>query len=288
MDREAIAARIAAHPLEGTPREMRDAFEALADWDAIPLPEDVTVETLSDGSMRVSGPGGGPEIVWFHGGGYVFGGPRTHLRPAAYLASKGARVTLPAYPLAPESAWPAQRDAALAAIPEDPVPVLAGDSAGGHLALVVAMALGRRGKPPPALLLFSPNTDRSGLSDTRQGNEGTDPIVDDAGDRALARMCFGGMHDDDPEVSPVLDDLKLLPPTHVEVGAEEVLLGDARVLAGRARAAGAEVTLNEVPGLLHMGQLWAPAWDLAAASLDRALAFAETQVSGTSRSRASA
>jgi acetyl esterase/lipase len=291
-NRRAIVARIGAHPLGGDPGEMRLAFGDLVRGVDIPLPQGAFVEIGRDGSARATGPGGGPEIVWFHGGGYVFGSPCTHLRPAAYLAARGATVRLPVYPRAPEAKWPAQRDAALAAVRDGPAPILAGDSAGGHLALVVALAMARAGRPPLGLILFSPNTDRSGLSDTRAANDPTDPMVDEAGDRQLARMCFGDMADDDPEVSPALGDLSLLPPTLIEVGAEEVLLGDARVLAARARAAGAEVTLNEVPGMLHMGQLWAPAWDLACASLDRGLAFArncaEVQPSGSPRSRDSA
>ena len=278
LTRDAIVARIDAHPLGDAPAEMRTAFAALIRGADIPLPDGAHVEMRADGSARVTGDGSGPEIVWLHGGGYVFGGPATHLRPAAWLAARhGASVTLPAYPLAPEARWPAQRDAALAAVPDGPVPILAGDSAGGHLALVAALALGRQGRPPPALMLFSPNTDRSGLSTTRRVNEATDPMVDDAGDRRLARLCFGDMAADHPEVSPVLDDLSLLPRTHVEVGAEEVLLGDARAFHDRARAAGATVTLHEEPGLLHMGQLWAPAWQAACASLDRAMAAVATQ-----------
>jgi acetyl esterase/lipase len=140
------------------------------------------------------------------------------------------------------------------------------------LALVAALALARAGRPAAGLMLFSPNTDRSGLSGTRRTNEGRDPMVDDAGDRRLARLCFGDMPGDHPEVSPVLDDLSLLPRTHIEVGAGEVLLGDARALHARARKAGTKVTLHEAESLLHMGQLWAPAWPEARASLDRAMA----------------
>ncbi|TFL19627.1 alpha/beta hydrolase fold domain-containing protein [Jannaschia formosa] len=275
MRRADILARIEAHPLGDTPAEMRPAFDRLTRGVDIPLPHGIKVTNMPDVGLRVTGPRPGPEVIWFHGGGYVFGAPDTHLRAAARLAARsGARVTLPRYPLAPEATWPAQRHAALAAIPDGPVPILAGDSAGGHLALVTALALARQGRPPPALLLFSPNTDRSGLSDTRRANEDSDPMVDDASDRRLARMCFMGMPGDHPEVSPVLDDLSLLPPTLIEVGAEEVLLGDARVLARRARDRGAFVKLHEVPGMIHMGQVWAPGWQRANASLGRAMGFA--------------
>ncbi|UWQ17134.1 alpha/beta hydrolase [Jannaschia sp. M317] len=277
--RSGVLARIAAHPLGSAPAEMRAGFAALA---AGPegLPDGVSIKETSTGlTVAPLDASNAREIVWFHGGGYVFGAPETHLRPAAYLAARHRfRVTLPRYPLAPENPWPTQRDAALAAIGGRDV-ILAGDSAGGHLALVTALARGRSGQPPRGLLLFSPNADRSGLSDTRQANDALDPMVDDAGDARLARLCFGDMARDHPEVSPVRDDLSLLPPTWLEVGTQEVLLGDARALHRLGRAQGADVRIHEADDLLHMAQLWAPEWSVAGASLDRAAAFAR-QIDG--------
>lgn len=261
IDRGAIIERIEAHPLGDTPEEMRTRFEALVLGD----------EPSSE--RRPSTPGGGGTIVYLHGGGYVFGSSATHRRIVKGLRARtDLAAIVPDYPLAPEHAWPAQLNAVLAAVPDGRV-ILAGDSAGGHLALVTALELARRGTPAAGLVLFSPNTDRSGLSDTRKRNDPLDPMVDDAGDRRLAKMCFGDMASDHPQVSPVLDDLSLLPPTCVEVGVEEVLLGDSLILAERARAAGVDVTLHVEPRGLHMGQIWAPWWDVANASLDRAAAF---------------
>ena len=159
-------------------------------------------------------------------------------------------------------------------------PILAGDSAGGHLALVTALEMARAGRPAAALLLFSPNTDRTGLSETRTSMEDGDPMVDDAGDRALARQCFGTRDAADPQVSPLLDDLSLLPPTWIEVGTPEVLLDDSRLLHDRARKAGADVHLTVTPGLLHMGQIWAPHWAPGAESLDRAARFVRDRLGG--------
>lgn len=281
LTRAQIVARIAAHPLGETPDEMRAGFRRL---------------TLGGGGRPDGGPRafrpvepvpGRPTILWFHGGGYVFGGPDTHARIGRHLSEvHGFEVRLPRYPLAPEHVWPAQRDQALAAADDAALdgraPILAGDSAGGHLALVAALAMARAGTPATALLLFSPNTDRSGASATRAANAAADPMVDPKDDARLAAMCFGDRPGTDPEVSPLLDDLSLLPPTWIEVGAGEVLLDDSRLLAERGRAAGAEVTLTVTPDLLHMAQLWAPHWDAATESLDRAAAFA----TGVSQPRA--
>ena len=306
VDRAAIVARIEAHPIEGTPEAMRTAFGRLVLGRARDPYDEPGGSTVLGSPVLAGADGltvlprvdpndaGGAEryapdrlLVWFHGGGYAFGSPETHGRPAAQLATMtGAPVLLPRYPLAPEHRWPAQLTHALEVASRAlaaPSPrtangrtrvVLAGDSAGGHLALVAALELTRRGTPPAGLLLFAPNTDRTGLSDTRARMTSLDPMNADADDRVLARLCFGAMPDDHPHVSPLLDDLSPLPPMHIEVGDPEVLLDDARMLHERATAAGRDATLHVQPGFLHMGQLWAPWWSEAEASLARAAARA--------------
>ncbi len=278
VTREDIHARIQAHPLGDEPEAQRIAFDRLMRGS----PSSEATRKVERVDARY-GPETHGTIVYLHGGGYVFGSPQTHARVGRGLFERtGLRVLLPAYPLAPESVWPAQRDAVIALVRSLSGPViLAGDSAGGHLALVAALELARRSSPVAGLLLFSPNTDRSGLSRTRLRNDPLDPMVDEAGDRKLARRCFGDMPSDHPQVSPVLDDLRRLPPTFLEVGAQEVLLGDSLVLAERARRAGIQVTLHIEPEGLHMGQAWAPWWPVAAASLVRAATFVRSVIAAT-------
>ena len=277
IGRDAIVARIKSHPLGDDATSQRKAFEEL-------VLGSQTAKALRDTaaeSIRMHGRGNGT-IVYLHGGGYAFGSPRTHERIARGLAERtGLSTLLPAYPLAPEHPWPAQLDAVLQAVQSmRKTIVLAGDSAGAHLALVTALELARLGMPVAGLVLFSPNTDRSGLSTTRTTNDPLDPMVDDAADRDLAKRAFQDLPAEHPHASPVLDDLTLLPPTYLEVGVEEVLLGDSVLLAERARSAGINVTLHVEPDGLHMGQLWAPWWPVAAASLDRAAAFVRSVIPG--------
>ncbi|AVO50749.1 alpha/beta hydrolase [Melaminivora suipulveris] len=277
ISRQQIVQRILAHPLGEQAAEQRRNFARL-----------MLGGVAEHGRARrreLHWAGQDGSIVYFHGGGYAFGSPQTHARLGQALARRtGLQVLLPAYPLAPEQRWPAQLDAALDAVqtlaqqPGAGPIVLAGDSAGGHLALVTALELARRGQALAGLLLFSPNTDRSGLSDTRQRSQAEDPMVDEAGDRRLARQCLGDLPDRHPQASPVLDDLTLLPPLYIEAGAGEVLLGDSLILAQRARGAGRAVTLHVQPDGLHMGQLWAPWWPVAQASLMRAQAFCRSVV----------
>ena len=291
---ENVAERVRSIDLGDTPDEMRPAFARLMLGDAAgdgldqgPGQALGASETWGGvDTWRIDPPNTSASpasvLVWFHGGGYVFGSPETHARPARALADAlGVPVVLPRYRLAPEHPWPAQRDDALAAVraiqDAGHSVVLAGDSAGGHLALVTALALSAEAeqaadedRQPAALALFSPNTDRTGRSDTREANTPRDPMNADEDDRQLAAMTFQDQPDDDPEVSPLLADLSRLPPTHIEVGDREVLLDDSRLLAERAREAGAEVGLHVEPGAFHMWQLWTPWLPEADASLRRA------------------
>ena len=272
-----VEARIEAVDLGDTPEAMRAGFARLVRGDAAgePVPQAIPetwggIDTLRLGPADVDA-----VAVWFHGGGYVFGAPETHARTAAAFAEAlGVPVVLPRYRLAPEHAWPAQRDDALAAVralqDAGRRVALAGDSAGGHLALVTALALAGEGRPARALALFSPNTDRMGLSSTRQANTPRDPMNADDDDRQLAEWTFQGLPDDDPEVSPLLADLGRLPRTHVEVGGREVLLGDALLLAERACASGADLSLHITADAFHMWQLWTPWLPAADASIRRA------------------
>ena len=276
FDGPATFADVAAHvavDLGDTPEAMRPAFARLVRGPADPQAERETWGGVE--ALRVGGGDAAAVAVWFHGGGYVFGAPETHVRPAAAFAEAlGVPVVLPRYRLAPEHAWPAQRDDALAAVRalQDAGcrVALAGDSAGGHLALVTALALAREERPAAALALFSPNTDRTGLSETREANTPRDPMNADADDRRLAGWAFPDLPADDPEVSPVLADLAALPRTHVEVGAREVLLGDALRLAERSAAAGADLSLCVTADAFHLWQLWTPWLPAADVSIRRA------------------
>lgn len=275
ITRDDIAARILAHPLGDEPAAQRIAFDHLMRGRASAAATHDSARTDGQHGQATHG-----TIVYLHSGGYVFGSPQTHARIGCGLAERtGLCVLLPAYPLAPEHVWPAQLNALLAVVRSVAGPVvLAGDSAGGHLALASALELARLGRPVAGLVLFSPNTDRSGLSQTRLHNDSLDPMVDEAGDRKLARQCFRDLPPEHRQVSLVLDELGLLPPIYLEAGSEEVLLGDSLVLAEKARGAGIDVTLHVEPDGLHMGQLWAPWWPVAVASLDRAAAFARSVV----------
>nr|WP_156169394.1 alpha/beta hydrolase fold domain-containing protein [Wenxinia marina] len=266
-----VVALIAATDLGDSPDEMRAGFARLAG----PQPG---AEALRLGPVEALAVGQGPTLLWFHGGGYVFGAPGTHLALAHGLAAGNVRVVLPGYRLAPEHPWPAMLDDALAALDAlDGKVILGGDSAGGHLALNVAL---QRPGRAAGLALISPNTDRTGRSTTR-GRE-TDLMNDDATDARLAAMAMPGMAPEDPAASPLLADLSGLPPLHLELAGDEILLDDGLLLARAAALAGARVSLHVTPEMFHLFPLWPDAIPEGQAALARIATFAR-RLSGVDR-----
>lgn len=285
VDFDTVADRIRNHPVEGPPAELRKAYATLMlgeGADGHPVPASATAERLGQVPvLRFDGSADGAPtdaaIVYFHGGGDVFGSPATHVRLLTALSRiTGLRVYAVDYRLAPEHQWPAQLEDATTVVSElrtrgiDRIG-LAGDSSGGHLALVTALHQAAAGTPVQAVAAFSPNTDRSGKSDTREANTPRDVMNSDQTDLRMARLTFGTDFDaNDPDVSPLLADLSLLPPTHLEVGNVEVLLGDSLLLHEYGKRAGADISLHRTDDAFHMWQLWTPWLPEAEQSITRA------------------
>ncbi len=205
-------------------------------------------------------------ILYFHGGAYVMGGFNTHGRFCGHLAvAAQARVWLPDYRLAPEHTFPAALDDALAAyqsmLDEGLNPhqiTLAGDSAGGGLALATAIAIRDQGLPlPAAIVLLSPWVDLTLGGASHQVCGDKDPMLSTAGLRRSAAAYRHGLPAGDPGCSPVYGDLSGLPPVQIQVGSEEILLSDAQLLAERLQAAGVGNDLQIYPKLWHVFQLHA-------------------------------
>ncbi|MEV0336048.1 alpha/beta hydrolase [Nocardia sp. NPDC050717] len=199
-------------------------------------------------------------VLYLHGGGYTIAGPPTHRALAAHLAEAAGRpVYVLDYRLAPEHPFPAALDDAVAAYHDllaagHTEITVAGDSAGGGLAVALAVTLRAGTAPgPDALLLISPWTDL-GLSDPWLTGR-----VDDMLPLGWLRQCALAYAADpaDPLVSPVYADLAGLPPVTVHVGAEEILRADAERLAESLRAAGVPVELTVFDGMWHVWHLHA-------------------------------
>lgn len=205
-------------------------------------------------------------VLYLHGGAYLFCSPRTHRSITCLLALHGlARVVVPDYRLAPEHPAPAALDDALAAyrglLADGVVPatiVVAGDSAGGGLALALLLALRNAGDPLPAAgVLFSPWTDLAVTGGTIDSLAAADVLFDGRGVRAAARLYLAGMSDTDWRASPLYGDFTGLPPLLIQASDSEVLLDDARRVVDKARAAGVEVEFRQWAGVPHAWQIFA-------------------------------
>lgn len=198
-------------------------------------------------------------VLYLHGGGYTTGSPRTHRALAAWLARQcGVPVHVADYRLAPEHPFPAALDDALAVYRElsarGPV-VLAGDSAGGGLALALALALRSQGvSAPAALVLLAP------LVDLREDTALTPPKGEAmlSAERLRANHRAYAGHDlANPGVSPLLADLRGLPPTLVQFGSDDLLRPQCEALVEKLQAEGVEVVRDFNEGLWHVFQLHA-------------------------------
>ncbi|MGO4333083.1 alpha/beta hydrolase fold domain-containing protein [Cupriavidus sp. 2TAF22] len=227
-----------------------------------------------------------PTLFYLHGGGYYFCTPQTHRPLTLALARKtGMQAFSLDYRLAPEHPFPAALDDALAAyaalLARGIAPgqiVIAGDSAGGGLALATLLALQARGLPLPAgALLFSPWTDLAATGETLRSNDRHDVMFHGESIARAARLYLGKTAATEPLASPLYADaaaLATLPPLYVQASDKEVLLDDSRRLVERCLAAGGQAELHIWRGLPHVWQLYHPFLPEARRALGDAAAFA--------------
>lgn len=252
-----------------TPWEARrarmDAFGA-----ACPLAEawSVAQDALGRPAERHLGPGARTDVavLYLHGGGYCLGSAQSHRGLVSHLAAAAsAQAYALDYRLAPEHPAPAAIEDVLLALkaleargaPPAKV-ILAGDSAGGGLALATTLRLRDAGQSMPcALLLLSPWADLtfSGRSHTTRAQ--ADPILTTQDLEAFAEAYVGSKSDRaGPDASPLFADLTGLPPMLIQVGADEILLSDSEVLQARAVEAGVMAALEVWPSMIHVWHIY--------------------------------
>jgi len=252
-----------------------------------PLPEGTrTTETTLGGAPAVDivVPLADPPVgtlLYLHGGGYAVGSGHTGVPLAAALAARaGLRAVSVDYRLAPEAPFPAALDDALASYRQllaDVGPaalVLAGDSAGGGLALATVIAAREAGLDLPAgLVAFSGWFDLTLSGASLTGKEDVDPVFDAADVRAYAGNYLAGADSRHRLASPLLADLRGLPPLLLQVGSREVLLDDSTRLAARAATADVDVALEVYAGATHVFHHDHLVDPTAARALDSAASF---------------
>jgi monoterpene epsilon-lactone hydrolase len=131
--------------------------------------------------------------------------------------------------------------------------VIAGDSAGGGLALTLMQALRDAGEALPAgAVLISPFLDLTASGASLTERAGLDPVFTPDAIRRFAAVYLNGADPRDPAASPLLGSQAGLPPLLIQAGGAEVLLSDSERLAKAAAAAGVSVTLQIAEALPHV------------------------------------
>ncbi|MGE5269044.1 MAG: alpha/beta hydrolase [Thiohalocapsa sp.] len=237
-------------------------------------------------AVRVAMPQSEPgrHVLFLHGGGYVTGSPTLYRHVSWRIAeATRAQVWLADYRLAPEHPFPAALDDAVAAwhgllsLGADPRQVtVIGDSAGGGLALALALRLRDEGQElPAALVALSPWTDLALSGDSLRRNAAADPMLCAAIAGDFAACYLAGADPRNPYVSPLYGDPAGLPPTLIQVGSDEVLRDDAVRMAARMRAAGCPVELEMWPRMPHVWHAFAAVMPEARQAIARIGSFVE-------------
>lgn len=239
-------------------------------------------------------------LLYLHGGSFISGCPRGHRAITTRLAQvTGAAVLALDYRLMPEHS---RRDITadcqtgyrwiLDHGPAGPAPArewfVAGDSAGGGLALMLAAWARDAGLPPArGVIALSPGVDLTLSSPTIRGNLKTDLVLGPSlkgflriprSIRLLILWSLNRMVPSNPMVSPVFGDLSGLPPVLIQASEAEMMLGDARRYVNKARAAGSTAELETWPDMPHVWQLFEPILPEAREAFERIGRFVERSV----------
>lgn len=264
--------------LHAEKRTMPSPVKLPPDWRIVPAGDGLTGEWIepADPALHAAA----PIVLYLHGGGYFFCSPRTHRSITIGLATHArSRVCVPDYRLAPEHPFPAPVEDALftyrALLAQGVAPsrmVVAGDSAGGGLALALLVALRDAAEPLPAgAILYSPWTDLAATGQSLIDNDESDVMFRGAWMAHGAALYLGdsGAPVDHPLASPLYADFAGLPPLHCYVSTSEVLLDDTLRMADRARAAGVAVSVEMGRRLPHVWPIFYPFLPEARSALKR-------------------
>jgi epsilon-lactone hydrolase len=223
-------------------------------------------------------------ILYVHGGAYVACSPLSHRALTTALArDSGFALFAVDYRLAPEHPFPAAVEDVLAAydaiVARGVAPnriVLAGDSAGGGLALGASLAIKARGNGPAlaGIVAYSPWTDLLATGDSIRTNSESDDMLVGSGVTQSARNYARSDADvRNPLASPLYGDLAGFPPTLLFASRNEILRDDAVRFAERARSQGSPVLLELEPGMPHVWPIFFDVMPEAKRTVARSVEF---------------
>ncbi len=204
-------------------------------------------------------------ILYCHGGGYSTGSCLYGRTLTSKLAAAASIDVLGFdYRLAPEHPYPAALEDALKAWDYLMLlgygardVILAGDSAGGNLALVLALKLKAEGRfLPRGLVLMSPWTDLTASGKSYRTRAEVDPVLNaEYINRMTKAYIPEGENLENPLISPLFGDFKGFPPVYIQVGENEILLSDAMELHKKLQKAGVPAKIDRFKGMWHVFQM---------------------------------
>lgn len=203
-------------------------------------------------------------ILHCHGGGYSTGSSLyARTLTSKLAASTSMDVLCFDYRLAPENPYPAATEDAmkvwnylmLLGYGARDV-ILTGDSAGGNLALSLALKLKEEGRLlPRGIVLMSPWTDLTSSGKSFETKADVDPVLDSAYIDRMIKAYAEGQNLENPFVSPLFGDFHGFPPTYIQVGENEILLSDSLRLHQAFVDANVSVKIDTYPGMWHVFQM---------------------------------
>lgn len=202
-------------------------------------------------------------VVYFHGGGYIVGSPKSHQSILAQLAlsSQGLVVAVD-YRLAPEHPFPAPQEDCMAVASlvlktyHDKDITLAGDSAGGALAVTTALKLASSDtKAVDNLVLISPWVDPSATGGSITKNEQNDYLLPDFLDSCIESL-MQGQNPLNGEINFLETDISALPKTLVQCGSGEIFYDQIVDFCERAKSDGIDIELQTYRAQFHVFQLF--------------------------------
>jgi epsilon-lactone hydrolase len=217
-------------------------------------------------------------LVCIHGGGYVSGSMYSHRKLFAHLAKAvAARALIVDYRLLPDGVHPVPVYDVLTAyrwlLDQGIGPrhvAFTGDSAGGGMAITAQLRARDQGLPlPAAAMALSPWVDMEVTGATMVSNQGKDALFTKSWVQELAGDFLDGTDARDPHVNPLYADLTGLGPMYIQVGDQELLLDDSRMLAEHAEQAGVDVRLDVFADQQHTFQMMAGRAPEADDAIDR-------------------
>ncbi len=202
-------------------------------------------------------------IVYYHGGGYIVGSPKSHATILAQLAleTKGLVVAVD-YRLAPEHPFPSAQDDCLAVTSlvlktyDDKKITLAGDSAGGALAITTALKLNKSGgKQADNLVLISPWVDPSAKDGSMVKNENNDYLSKEVLESSIDSLMQGEDLQNE-QVSFLNTPLQGLPKTLVQYGKGEMFYDQITEFCERAKDQEVDIEIQSYRAQFHVFQLF--------------------------------